>query len=91
MRFAYEATFWASTDNLSLFQRRQIVKVIRKFERACESGNIPGVLGLTHLRENYFEFRVDAHRRIIFQRIGDLIRYIFYGSHDEVKRILKRL
>ena len=91
MRFAYEDTFWASTDNLSLSRRRQIVKAIKKFERACESGDLPGGLGLTHLRENIFEFRVYVHRRIIFQRTSDLIRYIFYGSHDEVKRILKRL
>jgi len=91
MRFAYEASFWKSTVRLSLAERHKIVKAVTKFERALEAGAIPAGLGFTHLREDFFEFRVGIHKRIIFQRGPQIIRYVIYGSHDDVVRLLKRL
>ena len=51
----------------------------------------PQGLGLTHLRDDYFEFRVDIHTRVIYRRAGDLIQDVLYGSHDQVRRFLRAL
>jgi hypothetical protein len=48
-------------------------------------------LGITHLRDDYFEFRVDIHMRVTYRRTGNLIQYVLYGSHDQVRRFLKVL
>ena len=35
--------------------------------------------------------RVDIHTRVIYRRTGDLIHYVLYGSHDQIRRFLKTL
>ena len=62
---------------------------ITRFQQAVETGQWPHGLGLTHLRGAYFEFRVDWHLRVIYHRHGDLIQYVLYGTHDQVRRFLK--
>ncbi len=66
-----------------------MVKRIEKFQQAIESGQWPARLGLTHLRGAYFEFRVGSHFRVIYCRHDDLVQYVLYGTHDQVRRFLK--
>ncbi|MBI3010471.1 MAG: hypothetical protein HYY57_05780 [Candidatus Omnitrophica bacterium] len=46
---------------------------------------------MTHLRNDYFEFRIDIQMRVIYRRAGDLVHYVLYGSHDQIRRFLKAL
>ena len=91
MRFAYHASFLEATHQLAHTQAAKLLKVIEKFQHAMEYHQWPQGLGMTHLRDDYFEFRVDIHTRVIYRRAGDLIEYVLYGSHDQVKRFLKTL
>ena len=89
MRYAYQPSFLEATRHLSAAQAATLVKAIEKFQQAVESGQWSKGLGLTHLRGAYFEFRVDLHLRVVYHRHDDLIQYVLYGSHDQVRRFLK--
>jgi hypothetical protein len=89
MRYAYQPSFLDTTRHLSRAQASKLLNALEKFQQALEGRQWPQGLGMTHLRDNYFEFRVDLHMRVIYRRSGDLIQYIFYGSHDQVRRFLK--
>ena len=91
MRYAYQPSFLDTTHQLSHTQTATLLKAIEKFQHAMEHRQWPQGLGITHLRDAYFEFRVDIHARVIYRRNGDLIQYVLYGSHDQVRRFLSRL
>ena len=91
MRFAYQPSFLDTTRQLSHAQAAKLLKAIEKFQHAMETYQWSPGLGITHLRDDYFEFRVDIQTRVIYRRAGDLIQYILYGSHDQVRRFLKTL
>ena len=91
MRYAYQPSFPAATRHLSRAQVAKLLKAIEKFQYAMEHHQWPQGLGVTHLRDEYFEFRVDVHARVIYRRSGDLIQYVLYGSHDQGRRFLKTL
>ncbi|MBI3321768.1 MAG: hypothetical protein HYZ91_05825 [Candidatus Omnitrophica bacterium] len=91
MRFAYQPSFLDATRQLSHAQATKLLKAIEKFQHAMETRQWSQGLGITHLRDDYFEFRVDIHMRVTYRRTGDLIQYILYGSHDQVRRFLKAL
>ena len=42
-------------------------------------------------KEDYFEVDTASNRRILIRKHRDLIEFIAYGNHDEVKRVLKDL
>ena len=91
MRYAYQPSFLDTTRQLSRAQASKLLKAIEKFQHGTESHQWPQGLGITHLRDDYFEFRVDIHARVIYRRFGDLIQYVLYGSHGQVRRFLKTL
>ena len=91
MRFVYQPSFLDTTRQLSHTQATKLLKAIEKFQHATESQQWPQGLAITHLRGDYFEFRVDIHMRVTYRRAGDLIQYVLYGSHDQVRRFLKAL
>jgi len=39
--------------------------------------------------DNYFEIDTASNRRILIRKQKDLIEFIAYGNHDEIKRFLK--
>ena len=91
MRFVYQPSFLDTTRQLSHPQASKLLKAIEKFQHAMASHQWPQGLAITHLRGDYFEFRVDIHMRVIYRRMGDLIQYVLYGSHDQVRRFLRTL
>lgn len=91
MRYAYHRAFLRATERLSRHETDALLRDVGKFQQAIEAGQWPRGLGITHLRRDYFEFRVDLHLRVIYRRSPGLIEYILYGSHDDVRRFLKSL
>ena len=89
MRFAYQPSFLETTRHLSHVQATKLLKAVEKFQDAVENHQWPHGLGITHLQEDYFEFRVDIHMRVIYHRAGDMIQYVLYGSHSQVRHFLK--
>ena len=91
MRYTYQPSFLAATQRLSHAEAAKLLKAIEKFQHAMEARQWPQGLGMTHLRENYFEFRIDIHTRVVYRRSGDLIQYVLYGTHGQIRRFLKTI
>jgi putative component of toxin-antitoxin plasmid stabilization module len=91
VRFGKTKLYFETTAHLSGLKARRLFKSVQKFEAAWQSGQFPKGLSMTHLRGGIFEFRIDIHCRILFQRSGDCILYLLYGSHDNIRRFLKNL
>ena len=91
MRFVYQPSFLDSTRQLSRTQAAKLLRAIEKFQHAMEHQQWPQGFGITHLREGSFEFRVDIQMRVIYRRAGDLLQYVLYGSHDQIRRFLRAL
>lgn len=89
MRYAYHQPFLQATSRLSSHHARTLLKAVEKFQRGIDTNQWPRGLGITHLRGDYFEFRVDIHTRVIYRRSPGLIEYVLYGSHDDIRRFLK--
>ncbi len=89
MRFAYQPSLLQSTRRLSPRASQRLLKAVGKFQRAMEGGEWPRGLGITHLRGEYFEFRVDLHTRVVYRRTTGMVCYVLYGSHDDIRRFLK--
>jgi len=47
--------------------------------------------GLRKLRGRIYEFRVGIDLRIVFRREPDTLFLLLLGSHDEIRRFLKKL
>ena len=91
MRYAYQPSFLETTSRLSQGQSAKLLKAIQKFQLAIENQQWSQGLGMTHLRGDYFEFRVGLRVRVVYRRAEALVQYVLYGSHDDVKRFVKRL
>jgi hypothetical protein len=42
-------------------------------------------------KDNFFEIDTASNRRILIRKHKDLIEFIAYGNHDEIRRFLKSL
>ena len=91
MRYAYQPSFLESSRHLSKSHAAKFLKAIEKLQHAMENQQWPRGLAITHLRAEYFEFRVDIHLRVVYHRSGGFIQYVLYGSHKDVRRFLKNL
>ncbi len=91
MRYVYQPAFLDSTRQLSHPHAVRLLKAIEKFQHATENHQWPQGLGVTHLRDDYFEFRVGIQMRVVYRRTGDLVQYVLYGSHNQIRRLLKSL
>ena len=91
MQYAYHQAFLRATERLSRHHTDALLRAVEKFQAAVEAGHWPHGLGITHLRRDYFEFRVDIQTRVIYRRTPGLTEYVLYGSHDAVRRFLKSL
>ncbi len=47
-------------------------------------------LGLRKLRRPYWEIRASLDQRVLFMLEGDIASFVVVGSHDGIKRFLKR-
>lgn len=91
MRFSYAESFRATVGSLSPAEGERLRKAMAKFEAAWQERRFPSGLGMAHLRASFYEFRVDIHCRVLFQRQRDSILYLLYGSHDSIRRFLKTI
>ena len=89
MLFYYAESFHTTIGLLSRGQATHLYRAVAKFEAAWEAGRFPRGLGMKHLRDQFFEFRVDIHNRVLYLRREGAIMYLLYGGHDDIRRFLK--
>lgn len=91
MKYEFKPSFDRSVKSLSLSGKEALVCACLEFLDIVE-GRVPlaSGIGLKHLRGDYWEIRPDLKNRILFRWSEDAIEFILAGSHDSIKRFMKR-
>lgn len=82
--------FEAAYRHLPENEKRLVDKALENFQKYLDTGEIPGGLGVKHLGRRTYEFRAGLALRIIYVVEGEQIILALLGSHDEVRRFLRR-
>lgn len=90
MQYYTAPSFERSLRNLDQTRKERVKKAIRLAVAFFETGQLPTGLGLKPLKSSFWEIRAGLSDRIIFHKDKDTIQFTLVGSHDEIKRFLKR-
>ena len=92
MRYEFKKSFDRSVKRLSDDAKREIKGVAFEVIDIVSGGKQPSKgIRLTRLRNDHWEIRTSIKKRILFKLSGNLIQFILVGSHDDIKRSLKRI
>lgn len=83
-------SFVRSSKNLSPPDRVQLAESLEQFNNFVVSGNLPVGLGFKKIGQDKYEFRAGLRLRIVAKAESNAYYLVFVGSHDEVKRYLRK-
>ena len=89
MRLNYLKSYDRSFRKLTSPQTENVIKAIDALIEFIKTGKKPQGLGLKKVRRDYWEIRLSVKNRIIFEFKGDVINFVFVGSHNGVRKFLK--
>lgn len=91
MRYVRTAAFTRTYKELEGARQERADGTLLKLAHAFETGQLLPGLGLKPLQHGVWEARSGIHDRILFRRDpDDVLALLIIGTHDEVKRFLKR-
>ena len=91
MKVRYLNSFLRGFEPLPVRDRQKVTGVVSGLLNIIEKRARPSKgLGIRKLRNNLWEARIDINARILFALEAGLITFAFVGSHDKIKRYLKR-
>ena len=85
-----KASFQRAYDRLSLSDRNRAKKALRLLQEYLKSGEAPVGLGLKKLSPGVYEFRAGLAIRGVYVEEGPLLALALLGSHEDVRRFMKR-
>ncbi len=91
MRYEYKSSFDRSFRRLASRRRAGAAQPVEAIIDFFESGKRAPGLGLKQLRKPFWEVRSSIRDRAIFAVDDDAVRFVIIGSHDEIKRFLKKI
>lgn len=91
MRYRRTTAFARLYRRLSQERRGAVDRAMTLLDAAFQSGRPVGGLGLKALRHGLWEIRCGLLDRVVFARTGDVAEFLVVGTHDEIRRFLKRL
>lgn len=92
MQYFLSSAFEKSLRGLEDARKERVKKALQLTVAFFETGSLPGGLGLKPLRYDVWEVRAGLDDRILFRKQkSHLVEFLMVGSHEEVKRYLKRL
>ena len=75
---------------LSNEQQHLVDSALKHFESYLKTGIAPMGLGVKHLGSHTYEFRAGLSLRVVYVVEGEKVLLALLGTHDEVRRFLKR-
>ncbi len=91
MRFEFKPSFDRSVKSLPSETKREIKDLCTNLiDMLTTGGTLPTGLGLKNLRPSFWEIRKGLKLRILFRWQADFIEFILAGTHDDIKKFLKR-
>ena len=89
-QFVVKTRFQRRYDRLTPSEQLLVKKSLEQFQRYLDTGQAALGLGLRKLGAGVYEFRAGLGLRAISVEDGSLVVLALLGSHDEVRRFLKR-
>lgn len=84
------SSFIRSARKLSLLEKNQLAESLEQFNNFVLTGKLPLGFGFKKIGEDKYEFRAGLRLRIVTRAESDTYYLVFIGSHDEVKRYLRK-
>ena len=91
MRYSRTSAFRRLFRKLPGARQEAAERALLRLDEALRLGRPAPGLGLKELRHSLWEIRAGLLDRIVFFRSSDLIEFVVIGTHDEIKRFLRRL
>ena len=85
-----KASFQRAYDRLSLNDRDRVKKALRVLQEYLKGGEAPVGLGVKKLSPGVCEFRAGLAIRGVYVEEGSLLALALLGSHEDVRRFMKR-
>ena len=89
-QFILKASFQRAYDHLFEAERELVKKSLRLLQHYLATGQAPVGLGLKKLGPGVYEFRAGLALRGVYVEEGTVLVLTLLGSHDDVRRFLKR-
>jgi len=91
MRFEFKPSFDRSVKSLPPEIKKEIKELCINLIDMLSSGRtISRGMGIKNLRKNFWEVRKGLKLRILFRWQADHVEFILAGTHDDIKKLLKR-
>ncbi len=91
MRYGFKPSFDKSVKSLPPGIKEEIKALcIELIDILTGEKPISGGLGLKNLRKGYWEIRKGLKLRILFRWQEDLVEFILAGTHDDIKKFLRK-
>lgn len=91
MQYYTAPSFERSLKGFDETRKERVKKAIRLAVAFFETGQLSQGIGLKPLRSEFWEIRAGLADRVIFRKGKDAVEFVLAGSHDEIKRFLKRV
>ena len=85
-----KARFQRAYDRLGVDEQLRVKKSLQLFQEYLASGKASLGFGLRKLAPGIYEFRVGLALRCVCVEQGDVLVLALLGSHDEVRRFLRK-
>jgi len=83
-------SFERSAKKLSLLDQSRLAESLEDFNNFVITGQAPVGLGFRKINHDKYEFRAGLRLRIVVKLEGNTYYLVLVGSHDEVKRYLRK-
>ncbi len=91
MRFEFKPSFDRSVKSLPSETKKEIKELCINLINMLSGGRaISRGVGLKNLKKNFWEVRKGLKLRILFRWKADHVEFILAGTHDDIKKFLKR-
>ncbi len=88
--FVVKASFQRTYDRLASAERDRVKKSLEQLRSYLQGGEAPLGLGVRRLGPGIYEFRIGLALRGVYIDEGDQLVLTLLGSHDQVRRFLRR-
>ena len=91
MKYEFKSSFDRSVKSLPSDKKQEVKELcIALIDVLSGEQELLVGLGLKNLRKNFWEIRKGLKLRILFRWRSDHVEFVLAGTHEEIKRYLKR-
>ena len=91
MKYEFKSSFDKSVKSLPSEKKQEVKELcIALIDVLSREQELSVGLGLKNLRKNFWEIRKGLKLRILFRWRTDQVEFVLAGTHEEIKKYLKR-